>query len=68
MRAEVSAPISHQDHAGEAEAEASLSTWQATVFGSLVLPSKTSTATGHPSGEQSSPKTIWSLFFLPSRL
>ena len=58
------APISHQDHAGEAEAEAEL----------VHLAGHRLRVAGvafedfdrHPSGEQSSPKTIWSLFFLPS--
>ena len=43
-------------------------TWLATVSGSAVEPSKTSTATGQPSAVHSSPKTICSVPFLPSRL
>ena len=44
-----------------------LSTCAATVWGSLVEPSKTSTATGHPVAVQSRPKTICSVPFLPFR-
>ena len=69
MRAEVSMPRSPtRTRRARPKRSRSLSTWVATVFGSLVLPSKTSTAMGQPSGEHSSPKTIWSLSFLPSRL
>ena len=46
----------------------SLSTWQATVFGSLVEPSKTSTATGQPAAVHNRPKTICKVPCLPSRL
>ena len=35
--------------------------------GSAVLPSSTRTATGRPSGSVSSPYSIWTLPFLPSR-
>ena len=37
------------------------------VFGSPVLPSNTSTATGHPAAFVSTPNTICSLSRLPSR-
>jgi hypothetical protein len=40
----------------------------ASVFGSPTLPSNTSTAIGQPSTAHNSPKTICSLFSLPSRL
>ena len=46
----------------------SLATWLATVVGSAVLPSKTSTATGQPSPAHSRPKTICGRSRLPSRL
>ncbi len=39
----------------------SFCTWAFRVVGSAVLPSNTSTATGHPSRLQSRPKTIWTL-------
>ena len=39
-----------------------------TVWGSVVFPGKTSTATGRPSGSVSSPMTIWSLPCFLSRL
>ena len=45
-----------------------MSTCAATVLGSLVEPSKTSTATGQPVAVQSRPKTICSVPFLRSRL
>ena len=45
----------------------SLSSYAPTVRGSAVLPSKTSTATGHPSRLHSSPNTICSFSRLPSR-
>ena len=45
-----------------------LSTCAATVFGSLVEPEKTSTATGKPSAVHSNPNTICAVPFLPSRL
>src|SRR6516165_7514454 len=42
-------------------------TWSGIVFGSAVLPSHTSTATGQPAALVSSPKTICGLPLLPSR-
>ena len=44
------------------------STWQATVLGSDVEPSKTSTASGQPSAVHNRPKTICNVPGLPSRL
>jgi hypothetical protein len=46
----------------------SLATWAASVLGSPVSPSNTSTAIGQPSAAHNSPKTICSLPALPSRL
>jgi len=46
----------------------SLATWLASVDGSPMLPSNTSTATGQPSAVHNSPNTICSLPALPSRL
>jgi hypothetical protein len=40
---------------------------EGSVLSSWILPSKTSTATGRPSGEQVSPYWICSFPFLPSR-
>ena len=45
-----------------------LSTWAATVLGSLVEPSNTWTATGQPAAVHSTPNTICRLPRLPSRL
>jgi hypothetical protein len=46
----------------------SFSIWAASVVGSAVLPSNTSTATGQPSAAHSRPKTICGLSRCPSRL
>ena len=46
----------------------SFATWLATVRGSLVDPSNTSTATGQPAPVHSRPKTICKLPFFLSRL
>ena len=43
------------------------STISVNAAGSAVFPSKTRTATGRPSGSVSSPYSIWTLPFLPSR-
>ena len=67
MRALVSRPRSPTMIMRSSEKRSlSFCTWALNVPGSAVLPSKTSTATGHPSRLQSSAKTIWGLPGLPS--
>ena len=69
MRAAVSMPRSPtRTTRWRPKRERILSTWLATVRGSLVEPSKTSTATGQPVAVHNKPKTICRVPFLPSRL
>ena len=69
MRAAVSMPRSPTNITRSSPKRSrSLATCGATVLGSAVEPSKTSTATGQPADVHSRPKTICKVPFLPSRL
>jgi hypothetical protein len=68
MRLDDHSAFPDQHHAAQTRALAHWSIWTLRVLGSAVLPANTPTTIGQPSGVHSTPKTIYNLLGLPSRL